>query len=255
MADTKISDLTAGDPPVDADMFPIARSGANRKLTWANLKAAFASTYEVATFADLPAAGSVVVGRTYTVLGAICTGGATGTRWQSNGTVWRPAGRQRAVETNSLVGVGPDTNENILWSPLFSAGVLSGCSRIGFSSTFSADAADAGLRTVRWRCGAAGTAADPLAGSPYAAVPAASRQFGHGGAVAVLSTTAVRSLGIQAASALQSGAESSFTSSSVRIADWSIDSLASAVYISLTCQQAASPAAVITLQNAAIYIE
>ncbi len=42
MPDTKISDLTNGTPPQDADEFPVRRGTDNNKLSWANMRAALA---------------------------------------------------------------------------------------------------------------------------------------------------------------------------------------------------------------------
>jgi hypothetical protein len=89
-------------------------------------------SYEVATFADLPSASSVTVGRVYTVLAAVCTGGIPGTLWKSDGTLWIPACRQVLYSPNAYVygdSGGPTTQET-LRSTIFATGVLAGCQHV-----------------------------------------------------------------------------------------------------------------------------
>lgn len=61
MPDTKISDLTSGNPPQDADEFPVRRSTGNNKLSWLNLRTALASFFAPAFTADQTTAGAVAV--------------------------------------------------------------------------------------------------------------------------------------------------------------------------------------------------
>jgi hypothetical protein len=78
----KISAYPNGNPPVDSDEFIVARAGDNRKLTWANVKAAISALYVSVTNAnwvDLTDGGS-------TTLHTHAGGGGDG--WTADANTW-----------------------------------------------------------------------------------------------------------------------------------------------------------------------
>jgi hypothetical protein len=126
-----------------------------------------AGNYEVADWAALLAVASPTVGRAYTVLAAVCTGGVTGTQWQWSGALWRPAGRQVVFDLPAQVnGVsGGTTAAQILSAPLFAAGVLRGCRHIWLSAKDGTNfVGDPNQRNLIFRIGSAGTASDLVIG-------------------------------------------------------------------------------------------
>jgi hypothetical protein len=226
----------------------------------AGQKAAVAAAFglaintEVATFADLPAAGSVVVGRTYTVLGAICTGGATGTRWQSSGTIWRPAGGQVLWHTQVPVdGVsGGTTSEQILASPLFPAGVFAGVRLLRLRSRWTSSGADAAARTMRWRIGSAGTTSDDAV-QTWSAAAATARVILFASDQSVPSATGLQSSMFPT---VYAAIDSNFGTSGSPPAPTTVPNMGStALYASVSVQQGASPTATMTLTGAWVYVE
>jgi hypothetical protein len=210
-------------------------------------------SYEVATFADLPSATTVTAGRTYTVLGALCTGGVLGTRWASDGAVWRPAGRQMIYHSRTPVdGVsGGSTAEQILASVLLPAGLLVGVREFGVRSRWVFSGVDPASKNPRIRIGTTGTASDTAVYSNTFA--GAVRAGVLPRVLMALDNTTLQSYesGITAVSVspdaqtTQNGAASSLT----------VASLTNALYISMSVQQGASPTSTASLSAAAIFVE
>ncbi len=228
----------------------------NAAAQWALLRAQSLADYEVATFADLPAANTVTPGRVYTVLGNITgsAGGSFGTRWASNGTVWRPAGGQVLWHlTAQADGVaGGTTSEQILASPLFPARVFAGCRAIVLRSRWTASAADANLRTLRWRLGAAGNAADPEV-SAWTAWAAAGRVALMPAHLSPAGNTALQPIYF---GSLAVSPDAMLGSNTAPIAPVSVpDMSASALYVSASVQQGGSPSSTVSLARAWIYVE
>ena len=117
---------------------------------------------EVATFADLPDAGSVTVGRVYTVLTPLCAGGIPGTQWRSNGAVWRPACAQVVYRNDIQIdGVTGGINAwQFLAQPQFAAGVLRYCSSVRVRTKWLFSGTETNSRTMRMFLGVNGTISD-----------------------------------------------------------------------------------------------
>lgn len=217
---------------------------------------AFASNTEVATFADLPAASSVTAGRVYTVLGNITgtTGGAFGTQWASNGTIWRPAGGQvlwhLVAQADGVAG--GTTTEQLLISSLFPARVFAGCRAIAFRSRWTASGTDANARTLRWRVGTAGNSTD-AAVQTWTAFAGANRVAIFPAHLSPAGTTGLLATNFPTASASPDaqGGSNTASSAAITVPDMSSNSL----YVSATVTQGASPTATISLERAWIYVE
>ena len=211
---------------------------------------------EVATFAALPAANTVTPGRVYTVLGNITgsAGGAFGTQWASNGTVWRPAGGQvlwhLAAQADGVAG--GTTVEQILASPQFPPGVFAGCRAIQLRSRWLTSGTDANARTFRWRVGNTGTA-DDAAVQTYAAVSASHRTIMFPAHLSPDGSTALLSTWINTVTVPLDGQN---TSASVAGAATTVSNmLTNSLYVSASVQQGASPTTQISLLRAWIYVE
>lgn len=137
-------------------------TAATAAAQWALLRATARGEVEVATWADLPAAGSVTVGRTYTVL-------STGWRVYSDGTCWRPANGRALIAQRSGSLPSPIATVTGVTSgdftlpviPTIPAGMLSAPhSRLLVNALIRRTTGTA-IATVQVRIGTAGTAADP----------------------------------------------------------------------------------------------
>jgi hypothetical protein len=210
-------------------------------------------SYEVATFADLPDATTVTVGRTYTVLGPVCTGGVPGTHWASDGVRWRPAGTQvLAYLTATVDGVsGGTTAEQFLFSPLFDAGVLRGCRTIRCQSRNITSANDTNSRALRWRVGATGTSSDFIFSSLSGT--ATQRQVSVPGQFVPASDTTARfAAGFNATPQTP---DLTIANAAANPADFTVGDMTGQIYISATTQQGASPVATVSIPWAQIIAE
>jgi len=226
--------------------------------TWATPAGGGGGSYEVATFADLPDPTTVTAGRVYTVLGAICTGGALGTRWASDGTLWRPAGGQVLVYlTTQIDGVsGGSTSEQFLFSVQFPAGMFRGVRMVRMLNRYIASASDASQRTGRWRFGTAGNNTDTVIAGATNAMTAANRQYNVPALYSVVSNTAIRSwAGISGITAIQTPFGTG-SQNAAEAADFTVPSLsANAFWVSATIQQSGTPTATMSLSSLSIYVE
>lgn len=206
--------------------------------------------YEVATFADLPAAGSVTVGRVYTVLGAVCTGGVPGTQWVSNGTLWRLAGNQILYSADTIIdGVSGGTTANQIFLAVpFQIGVLSKLRRIDIRAKMIASGSDPGARSGSFRIGTAGTSADTNIGS--ITMNATSRQFQFASTLRWHTETEIRT----PATGIFSDPDTHSTQlTTATVASASTPNVNSTVtFISMQIQQAASPASTLSLESATV---
>lgn len=209
---------------------------------------AFASNTEVATFANLPAAASVTVGRMYTVLTGVGAG-----EWKSDGTLWRPVNAFDVWASNSPVAgtSGGSTAEQPLRQIVIPAGMLLGANSIHAYAriTFSAGS-DANARTVRIRLGAAGSTADLVLST--GSIPANQRQCSVVALFCLPTSTTAR----QITSSINPGfgTEIAGSTSTPSAADVTIDSAASALTLTFSAQQGASPVDTVTLANAFIRV-
>jgi hypothetical protein len=234
-------------------------TAATSAAQWALLRAQSLADYEVATFADLPAANSVTPGRVYTVLGNITgsAGGAFGTRWASNGTVWRPAGGQvlwhLVAQADGVAG--GSTTEQILASALFPARVFAGARRIVMRSRWTTSGADTNSRSLRWRVGSAGGVSDAAAQQVTGAggFTASSRLFVFPTELFVASNTSLGNGWYQSTSQTPDtqAASGNAVSSPTTVPDMT----ATDRYVSATVQQGASPSSTVSLERASIYVE
>lgn len=210
--------------------------------------------YEVADWTALQAVSSPTVGRTYTVLGSLVTGGATGTQWQWNGTFWRPAGRQMIYYTATQVdGVGGgSTNEQFLLSLLLPAGLLSGVREFGIRAQWMRPSGPNSTMTSRWRLGSAGNNTDALLSNVSAGTPAFFWGRQESRTFAVRTSTVLRAYQTSIANA-QVSPDTGY-SIDTAIAEITVPALTGALYLSGTIQQATADATV-ALRMAAFYVE
>lgn len=261
--------MTAITTPVDADgvqVFDSTAGFAARFLSWANLKARlktyfdtiYNASYEVATFADLPAANSVTVGRRYTVLAAVITGGSAGTVWASDGTVWRPAGGQLLyLSTTQIDGAsGGITSEQLMHAPLLPAAILSGVRELRVRSGWIYSATDTNARTLRMRLGSAGTTSDTEIARQSAG--AGGNTIRKGGASFSFLPSSSTTLKVRIQSPLTGtwvAPDTPSGSTSAYVGDTTVSSLAGALYLSTTIQQGASPTSTASLVSISIWVE
>jgi len=211
-------------------------------------------SYEVNTFADLPSPAAATVGRVYTVLGDVCTGGgAVGTQWASDGTFWRPAGVQVVASLTTQVdgASGGSTSEQFLWSPLFVANALRGCRSIRMQSRWIYSAGTNDTKTHRWRVGTAGTSSDTTV-SAYVSGSTHRQNIAPGQIVPVSDTQVNRAA--QPDFSTPGSPDVAVLSIAASVANATIGNFTSATYISATVQQSAASMTV-SLAWAQIIIE
>jgi hypothetical protein len=213
-------------------------------------------SYEVATFADLPDPTTVTAGRTYTVLGALCTGGTLGTQWASDGTIWRPVGPQTIwLNVTDFAGTtGGSATEEILAQIQIPANVLSGCRSIQIRSRYLWSGTDANTRTIRIRLGTAGTTSDTVLASVNN-VATNNRQWLLPVILMPRSATSVRHWGVgtTASSQLVTPDQSGGNLNSAN--DLTVPTLSQALWLSFTHQSGASPTTTATLSAASLILE
>lgn len=220
----------------------------------AALSAAILSvTPEVNTWGDLTAMASPVVGRVYTVLQPIVTGGAYGTRWAWDGTFFRPAAHQ--VLWNLITQVdgisGGSVAEQVFSALTLPAGLLRGVRLLQLRSRFIWSAADTNGRNLAWKLGTTGTASDVNLSTAFPGNT--SRQYRYPTAVVPVSATTVRhasgdgGVGIS----LDIGANSTVAPT----ADATVGNMAGVMYLQLTGTQGVSPTSTMSVPWASVYVE
>ena len=246
MASSKISALTDGTTPADTDEFPIARAGANRKLTWLQMRSAAGAVH---TWAELLALSGVPDGAVYRVALPVIAGGAYGTSWVWGGGVWRPAGMQALWHlTAQADGVsGGSSSEQILAAALVSPGVLSGARAVVMQSRWITSGSDGAARYMRMRVGTAGSTSDAAVhvwatASASARVIVFSTHLSADGASALLASSYPTSSG-NAMDVMQAVTAAPASATAVP------DMTANALYVSLSVQQS-SASSTISLQRA-----
>ena len=208
----------------------------------AAINAMFAELYgaEAAAFGALPAAGSAVAGRRYTVTGPIVTGGYRGTQWVTDGTLWYPAHDQRIVMATDYVDgvIGGTTTDQKLREVLLPAGLLRGARFVHVFHKASFSASDTNARTVRFRLGTTGTDTDGLMAAA-GSVSANQQQTHH---VLLASATGASTLRhITTNAALTVATETGAAVTSGRAADQTVADLTQALYLTAWVQQGAAP--------------
>ena len=243
----------------DAGLVPASGGGTTNFLradgTFAAPAGGGGGALEVANWAALLALSGIPDGRVYTVMAPLITGGAPGTMWKRDSASlsgWRPAGRQVIYMSRTEVVGTTTTNEQIQRTIEIPGGVLTGCLMIVPTARTSWSAADGATRSSRWRLGSLGTLADAVIGV-FQTVPSTSRQSLHSQAYVADSTTLLsqwQMLSIQNTSWVgQVNGTNALTFDT-----YTVDSMASTIYLSATQQQAGTPTAVPTLEFFALEI-
>ncbi len=213
----------------------------------------------VETFAELLAlpASWRRVGDRYAVRQPVCTGGTHGTVWVWTGTLFRPAGRQLVLISNTLITTaGPTTNEQLIRSTLFDVGVLAGVRIFTSSASLDRSVADTSSSQMRDRIGLFGSTSDSQISN--ATSGSGSRQETFPSRFNVLSNTSIAITPVDAGNGAgnTNGFDVRFGSGVNRAAARTVPDLAAnALYYSITYQQAASPLATISSSFWHIWVE
>lgn len=215
--------------------------------------AILSNTPEVNTWGDLIAITSPVVGRVYTVLQPIVTGGAYGTRWAWNGSFFQPAGLQVLWNlTTQVDGIsGGSVSEQVFSTLTLPAKLLRGVRLLQLRSRFVWSAADTNSRNLAWRLGATGTGTD--ANLYNAFTGNTSLQYRYPTAVIPVSATTVKhasgdgGVGIS----LDIGASSTVA----QTANISVGNMDGVMYLQLTGTQGVSPTSTMSVPWASVYVE
>lgn len=117
-------------------------------------------------------------------------GSSAGSVWVSDGTYWRPLGKQTIVLDVTRVAGAASTSEQFLKQFTFPAGMLRGCRAVNIVGLASKTGLVDIIR-IRHRMGTAGTSADTTILDTSGVMPAATRQAHSNMLITPVSDTAV----------------------------------------------------------------